>query len=50
MFFLEGGEQPLIEQTNDWVSDSVDFRVMHDFACLPTDYQKLGFQSGCMTI
>ena len=37
--FLEGGTLPLVEQVNTFVSDSLDYKLMHDFACVPTDYR-----------
>jgi hypothetical protein len=37
VYFLEGGELPLVEQRNTFVSDAIDFKLMHDFVVLPVD-------------
>ena len=39
VYFLEGGTEPYVEQRNAWVSDAVDYKLMHDFAVLPVDFR-----------
>jgi hypothetical protein len=39
VFFLEGGELPLVEQIDGFTTDAVDYRLLHDFCVLATSYK-----------
>jgi hypothetical protein len=39
VYFLEGGELPLVEEVDVFSSDALNFRLIHDFCVLPTDHR-----------
>jgi hypothetical protein len=44
---IEGsGGLPLLEQTTQWVSDCIEWRILHDVVVLPVDFRTWCYNAG----
>jgi hypothetical protein len=43
---LEGSERPLLERQTVFVSDAIEWKVLHDAVALPVDYRTLVYNAG----